>query len=68
MREEKRIKVRAFISLFCCTKVGTKIMSLNFFLLNVMPGTVSCYTHWRATPSCSNRIISAPVSHVCSLQ
>ena len=46
MGEEKRIKVRAFISLFCCTKVGTKVMSPIFFLLNVMPGTVSCYAHW----------------------
>ena len=37
-----------------------------FFLLNVMPGIVSCYTHWRTTLSCSNRIISAPVSHCSS--
>jgi hypothetical protein len=34
MGEEKRSKVLAFISLFCCTKVGTKAMSPFFFSFN----------------------------------
>ena len=31
MGEEKRIKIHAFISLLCCTKVGTKVIPPSFF-------------------------------------